>query len=209
MKKLLSISIVLGMMTWGISLMANDDAATSIYTQAQIAQLEQLHGAFHAALSSHNIVTGDSQEEIDNRIRQILGLWVKDGYVQLATGSPYDGNYIGRGDLNDPAQCPMPSMNPANQGTLCTLYRYVSASFKLGNIYISLTPAFKQSYDVTGNTALVFFECHFFDVATDPTTGKPAWKAVSHVAYNGAAAKVNGVWRFTWSVTQKVPVPVP
>jgi hypothetical protein len=91
------------MMTWGISLMANDDAATSIYAQAQIAQLEQLHAAFHAAASAHNIVTGDSQEEIDNRIGQVLSLWVKDGYLKLETGSPYDGNYIGRGDLNDPA----------------------------------------------------------------------------------------------------------
>jgi hypothetical protein len=100
-------------------------------------------------------------------------------------------------------------MNPANQGTLCTLYKYVAGSFQLGNIYISLTPAFKQRYKITRDTALIFFECHYFDVATDPTTGQPAWTAVPHVAYDGGAAKVNGKWRFTWAVSPKVPVPVP
>jgi hypothetical protein len=209
MKKQLSISILLGIMMWGISLMASDDAATSTYIQAQEAELEQLHAQFHSAASSHNIVTGDSQEEIDKRIRQVLALWIKDGYLKLASGSPFDGDYIGRGSLENPAECPAPSGNRANQGTLCTFYKYVAGSFQPGNIFISLTSAYKTHYKVTGNTALLFFECHYFDVAIDPTTGEPAWTAVSHVAYSGGAVKVNGVWRFSWAVSPKVPVPVP
>jgi hypothetical protein len=77
--------------------------------------------------------------------------------LKLNTGSPYDGYYIGKGTAGDSSTCPMPSNNPANQGTLCTLYTYVAGSFQSENKYISLTSAFKQHFKVTGNTATFYF----------------------------------------------------
>ena len=144
MKLLTAVVLLFGMLTWGNLLMAaNDDAPTTIYEQAQVAQLEQLHAAFHAAASVHNIMTGDSPEEIKKRIRQILSLWTPDAVLKLETGSSLDGNYIGRGNPDHQSTCPMPSNNPDNQGTLCTLFTYVSGSFQSANIWISLSPAYK------------------------------------------------------------------
>jgi hypothetical protein len=105
--KFVTVAVLFGMVTLGSTLMvAYDDAAMTIYTQAQVAQLEQLHAAFHRAASVHNIVTGDSQEVIDARIRQIQSLWTKDAVLKLNTGSPFDGYYIGKGTPGDSSTCP-------------------------------------------------------------------------------------------------------
>jgi hypothetical protein len=208
MKLLTAVVLLFGMLTWGNLLMAaNDDAATTIYKQAQVAQLEQLHAAFHRAASVHNITTGDSPEEIKKRIRQILSLWTPDAVLKLETGSSYDGNYIGRGNPDHSSTCPMPSNNPANQGTLCTLYTYVAGSFQPANIWISLSPAYKTFYKVTGNTAKFYFECHYFDV--DSANGPPPWTAISHVALIGTARKTNGQWNLWHAHVPMVGVPVP
>ncbi|HTS57574.1 MAG TPA: hypothetical protein VMH03_08505 [Terriglobales bacterium] len=205
--KLHRIVVLFGMATLGGMLMGADDAATTISTEAQVAQLEQLHAAFHRAASVRNIVTGDSQEVIDQRIRQILSLWTKDAVLKLNTGSPFDGYYIGRGTQGDSSTCPMPSNNPANQGTLCTLYTYVAGSFQSENKFISLTSAFKRHFNIIGNTARFYFECHYFDV--DSSMGPPPWTAVSHVALTGTAIKVNGQWKFWHATAPKVGVPAP
>src|SRR5271154_6539813 len=151
------------MMVFGSTLMAaNDDTAVTTYTDAQVAQLEQLHARFHRAASVHNIETGDSQEVIDSRILEIQSLWTEDAVLHLDSGSPFDGYYIGKGTPGDSVSCPMPSNNQANQGTLCTLYSYVVGSFKPANMFISISPAYKTRFKVTGNTATFYFECHHF-----------------------------------------------
>ena len=200
--KLLSLVVVLCcVMTFVPTLMADSDT----YNDAQVYQLEELHAAFHSAASVHNNVTGDSQEVIDKRINQVLSLWTKDGVLKLNTGSPLDGFYIGRGNLN--TDCQSPSMNPKNQGSLCTFYKYVAGSFQPENKFISLTSAFKQHFKVAGNSAQFYFECHYFDV--DDSTGTPPWTAVSHVALTGTARKVNGQWKFWHATAPKVGVPTP
>jgi len=206
--KLLTIAVLSTMMTWGNALMAADnDAATATYTQAQIAQLEQLHAAFHRAASVHDAVNGDSTTEIESRIRQILSLWTRDAVLQLNTGSTFDGYYRGRGNPSDPSTCPTPSGNPANQGTLCTLYTHVAGSFQVANKYISLSPAYNTHFQVSGTSARFYFECHYFDV--DESTGTAPWTPEAHVALTGTARKINGEWRFWHAVAPKVPVPVP
>jgi hypothetical protein len=206
--KLLTSVILFGTVTLGSTLVvAGDDAATTTYTEAQVAQLHQLHAAFHRAASVHNIVTGDSQEVIDARIRQIQSLWTKDAVLKLNTGSPDDGYYIGKGTPGDSITCAAPSGNPANQGTLCTLFAHVAGSFNQANKFISLTSAFKQRFKVTGNTATFYFECHYFDV--DSSTGTPPWTAVGHTALTGTARKINGQWKFWHATAPKVGVPAP
>jgi len=200
--KLLTLVVVLCcVVTFTPALMAGND--NNIYNEAEIYQLEQLHAAFHQAASVQNNVTGDSQEVIDDRINAILSLWTKNAVLDLKTGSPFDGFYIGRGNLN--TDCPVPSMNPKNQGRLCTLFKYVAGSFQSENKFISLTSAFKQHFSVDGNSATFYFECHYFNV--DDSTGTPPWTAVSHVALTGTAIKVNGEWKFSNAVAPTVGVP--
>jgi hypothetical protein len=206
--KPLTAVVLFGVIMFGSALMAaNDDTATTTYTEAQVEQLEHLHAVFHRAASVHNIVTGDSQEVIDSRILDIQSIFAKDVVLKLDTGSPFDGYYIGKGTPGDSATCPLPSNNRANQGTLCTLYAYVASSFQQANMFISLSPAYKTEYNVTGNTATFYFECHYFDV--NSSTGPAPWTAVSHVALTGTARKINGEWKFWHATAIKVKVPVP
>ena len=94
-----------------------------------------------------------------------------------------------------PSTCPMPSNNPANQRTLCTLYTYDKLISTGEYLDFALAPAYKtHATKVTGKTAEFYFECHYFDV--DSSTGTPPWTAISHVALMGTARKINGQWMF-------------
>src|SRR5229473_521401 len=98
----------------------------------QLAELYQLQAAFHAASTVHDPVNGDSPVAIDQRIRDMMAIWTEDG-VFVKGGGANAGNYIGTGDPADPATCPTPSGDPANEGTLCTFFKYIAGSFQPGN----------------------------------------------------------------------------
>ena len=185
---------------------------------AQVAELEQqIHATFHAAVSVHDPVNGDSPEVITQRIREVLSIWAQDGEITIAGSSATAGNYIGNGDPDDPATCPPPSGDTSangQQGTLCTLYKYVSGGLQAANKFVSLTPAYKTKFvpvrDDRGQwTSSVYFECHYFNVALNPATGQPFWTAVSHVDLDGEARKIDGRWLLTKASSSAVPVPVP
>jgi hypothetical protein len=184
---------------------------------AQVAELEQLHATFHAAVSVHDPVNGDSPAVITQRIRDLLGIWTEDGKITIVNSSATAGNYIGNGDPDDPATCPPPSGDTSatgSQGTLCTLYKYVAGGLQPANKFISLSPAYKTKFvpvrDDDGQwTSSVYFECHYFNVALNPATGLPFWTAVSHVDLNGEARKIDGRWLLTQASSSAVPVPVP
>src|SRR5712691_3881649 len=118
----------------------------------------------------------------------MMSLWTADGTLVKASGA-FAGNYIGTGDPEDPSTCPAPSGDPTNEGTLCTLFKYLAGSFQPANKFVSLSPTYKTKFDIDGHTASVYFECHYFNVATDPSTGKPLWTAVAHVEFDGSATK--------------------
>ena len=185
---------------------------------AQVAELEQqIHVTFHAAVSVHDPVNGDSPEVITQRIRYVLSIWAQDGEITIINTSAAAGNYIGNGDPDDPATCPPPSGDTSangQQGTLCTLYKYVAGGLQPANKWVSLTPAFKTKFvpvrDDHGQwTSSVYFECHYFDVSLNPATGLPFWTAKSHVDLNGEARKIEGRWLLTQASGAAVPVPVP
>jgi len=186
-------------------------------TLAQWAELEKLHAAFHAAVSVHDPVNGDSLGVITRRIRDAVALWTEDGEITIVSTSATAGNYIGSGDPNDPATCPEPSGDTSStgqQGTLCTFFKYVSGGLQQANKFVSLSPAYKTKFgpvrDPDGQwKSSVYFECHYFDVSLDPTTGQPSWTAKSHVALDGEAKKVKGQWLLTKVSSFAVPVPVP
>ena len=179
----------------------------------QMAELEQeIHVTFHAAVSVHDPINGDSPEVITQRIREVLSIWAKDAELTTAAG-----NYIGNGDPDDPATCPEPSGDTSStgqQGTLCTFFKYVAGGLQAANKFVSLSPAYKTKYvpvraDDGQWKSSVFFECHYFDVSLDPTTGLPLWAAKSHVDLDGEARKINGRWLLTKVSSSAVTVPVP
>jgi hypothetical protein len=178
-------------------------------SNTQLAELYQLQGAFHRAATVHDPVNGDSAAVIDQRIRDMLSLWTDDGSLTLQVGGALDGDYIGNGDPADPSTCPTPSGDPSNRGTLCTLFKYVSGSFQPANKFVSLAPSFLTEFAIHGNTATVYFQCHYFNVAINPATGKPFWTAASHLVLDGTASKVHGAWLFSNANVPLAEVPIP
>jgi hypothetical protein len=185
---------------------------------AQAAELEQqIHATFHAAVSVHDPINGDSQEVITQRIRQALSIWTKDAELTVVNTTTTAGNYIGNGDPDDPESCPLPSLDTSatgQQGTLCTFFKYVSGGLQPANKFVSLSPAYKTKYvpvkDDDGQwKSSVYFECHYFDVSLNPATGQPFWTAKSHVDLAGEAKKIDGRWLLTHVASSAVPVPVP
>jgi hypothetical protein len=184
----------------------------------QVAELEkQIHVTFHTAVSVHDPVNGDSQAVVTERIRLALSIFAPDAELTVVSAtSPNAGNYIGNGDPDDPATCPVPSGDTSatgQQGTICTLFKYVNGGLQITNKWVSLTPDFKTKLipvNVGGHwQASVYFECHYSDVSIDPTTGLPSWTAKSHQALDGKAEKINGKWLLTRIKTFAAPVPIP
>ncbi len=184
---------------------------------AQSAELEKLHAAFHAAVSVHDPVNGDSPSVITQRIRDAVALWTEDGEITIVSTTAAAGNYIGSGDPDDLVTCPEPSGDTSatgQQGTLCTFFKYVSGGLQPANKFVSLSPAYKTKYVPVKEhggqwKSSVYFECHYFDVSLNPATGQPFWTAKSHVDLEGEAKKIDGRWFFTRVSSAAVGVPVP
>lgn len=154
-------------------------------------------------------MNGDSQATITDRLRDVLSLFTADAILYLNVGSARDGYYFCIGDPDDASTCPAPSSDPNNRGTLCTFYKNVSGPYQAANKFVALTPWYKESFDVNGNTATVYFECHYFNVAIDPATGKPLWTAASHASFTASARKANGNRLFSYANGAVPPLPVP
>lgn len=185
---------------------------------AQVAELEQqIHVTFHAAVSVHDPVNGDSADVITQRIRQALSIFAQDAELTVGGSSPAAGNYIGNGDPDDPVSCPLPSGDTSatgQQGTLCTFFKYFAGGLQQPNKFVSLSPAYKTKYvPVKGDggqwTSSVYFECHYFDVSVNDTTGLPNWTAKSHVNLSGEAQKIDGRWLLTRITSSAVGIPLP
>jgi hypothetical protein len=183
---------------------------------AQVAELEQLHATFHAAVSVHDPVNGDSAAVITQRIREALSIWAKDAQLTVVNTTDTAGNYVGNGDPDDPASCPEPTHDTSasgQQGTLCTFFKYVSGGLQELNKFVSLSPAYKTKFvPVKGEngqwTSSAYFECHYFDVSLN-AAGQPSWTAKSHVNLDGEAKKIDGRWLLTRVSSSAVGVPVP
>ena len=184
---------------------------------AQKTELEQLHATFHASISVHDPVNGDSPAVITQRTRDILAIWSKDAELTVVSTTATAGNYIGNGDPEDPATCPIPSGDTSaagKQGTLCTFFKYVAGGLQPANKFVSLSPAYKTKYVPVKDgdsqwKSSVYFECHYFDVSLNPATGQPFWTAKSHVDLSGEAKKINGKWLLTRVSSAAVGIPIP
>jgi hypothetical protein len=176
---------------------------------AQVAALYELQAAFHRASTVSDSVNGDSADVIQQRIQAMLSLWADTGVLLFNIGSPVDGFYIGNGDPANPSTCPTPSASFANRGTLCTFFKYVAAPFQPANKFVSLAASYKTAIQATGSDAVIYFQCHFFNVAPSAATGQPQWAATGHLAFIGTASKHGNQWLFSSANVQPVGVPAP
>ena len=183
---------------------------------AQMAELHDLHATFHSAVSVHDPVNGDSAAEITKRIRQALSVWAEDASLTVVSTAPTAGNYVGKGDPDDPATCPEPSLDTSaggKQGTLCSFFKYVSGGLQQANKLVSLSPEYKTKFVPVRKDgewkSSVYFECHYFDVSLDAATGLPSWTAKSHVDLDGEAKKIDGKWLLTRVTSGAVGIPIP
>jgi hypothetical protein len=167
---------------------------------AQLAKLSQLQAAFHRATTVRNPDTGDAPDVIDRRVKQMLSLWAADGSVTLMTVTPAR-EFKGKGELGTSSCAP-------GSNTLCDLWKNVAGAFQPQNRFVSLAPAYKTRFEIHGDTATVYFECHYFNV--DPTRAdRPLWKDMAHLVFDGTAKKVDGQWRFDHANTVVASVPLP
>jgi hypothetical protein len=63
-----------------------------------------------------------------------------------------------------------------------------------------LAPAFKTEFDIHGNTADIYFECHYADPSATPYVLK------SDLSATGTVKKVNGTWLFGNIVAASAPL---
>jgi hypothetical protein len=155
---------------------------------ADIAALYQLQAAFHAAASCAGL-------DRDQHIQDMLALWAEDGV--LIVGST---TYQGRGVWNGSSCTP-------SGPTLCDFFANHAGPFVSGRAWVGLSTSFRTAIDVLGDTATLFFECHYFDVSTNP----PQWR--SNASYGipgqpqtGLARKVNGRWLLSYAVAASPPL---
>ena len=155
---------------------------------ADIAALYKLQAAFHAAASCAGL-------DRDQHIQDMLALWTEDG-VLIAGPTTYQGRGVWNGSTCTPA-------GP----TLCDFFANHAGPFVSGRTWVGLSTSFKTAIDVLGDTATLFFECHYFDVSTTP----PQWRSdasygVPGQPLTGLARKVNGKWLLSYAVAASPPL---
>ena len=183
---------------------------------AQITELENLHATFHAAVSVHDPVHGDSAAVITQRIREALSIFADNAVLTVVSTTASGGNYVGNGDPDDPATCPEPTGDTSaggKQGTICTFFKYLAGGLQAANKFVSLSPEYKTKFEPVYENgqwkSSVYFECHYFDVSLNSATGLPNWTAKSHVDLDGTAKKINGKWLLTQVSSATVGIPIP
>jgi len=156
---------------------------------AQIAELYQLQAAFHQAASGAGIDAATKAQHLD----AMLALWTDDG--TLVVGSV---TYSGKG-VPGTASCAVGAL------TVCDLFANHAGSFVIGRDWTSLSPSFKSTFEVHGDTADIYFECHYFDVPTGAKTSDVSI-GVRGVPSTGQARKVNGQWLLAYAVAAFPPL---
>lgn len=209
MKRIACIRIYATLIAAALFSVVNSTSTAAQDNNTQTSQLYRLQAAYHRAATVRDPLNGDSPETITARIRDVLSLFAADAVLYLHAGSVVDGYYIGNGDPEDASTCPTPSTDSNSRGTICTFYKYLSGTFQAANKFVALTPSYKESFDVQGDIAAVYFECHYFNVAIDPATQKPLWTAASHASFNGLARKIKGRWLFSYAIGAVPSVPIP
>jgi hypothetical protein len=171
---------------------------------AHITELYKMQAAFHRYATVHDPVLGDSPEVIAQRIRDMLSLWTSNAVLSVQGFNTFDGYYIGNGDPEDASSCPEVSgVTGAYRGTLCTYFKWIAGSFQAPNKFIVLTPSYLTSFDISGDTATGYWECHYYDVSTSP------WTAKVKIQTSSSFQRVKGHWLFSSINATPAGIPIP
>ncbi len=147
-----------------------------------IAQLYELQAAFHGAAGGAGVDAGTKAKHLE----EMLELFTDDAV--LIVGSTV---YVGRGDANT-------STCVAGSLTICDFFQNHAGSFVLGRNWTALTSLSRTHFEVHGKRADVYFECHYFDVATAAKTSDVSYGLLGQPA-TGQARKVRGKWLLSFA----------
>ena len=108
--------------------------------------------------------------------------------VLLVVGSTV---YVGRGEPNS-STCAPGSL------TLCDFFQNHAGSFVLGHNWAALTSIARTHFEVNGNMADVYFECHHVDVATGVKMSSASIGLLGQPS-TGPARRVKGKWLLSFA----------
>jgi hypothetical protein len=171
----LSIALAAAAIVGSVSALADEDANQGPDTA--VAQLYELQAAYHEAAGGAGVDAATKAKHL----QEMLGVWTADGV--LVVGSTV---YVGRGDPNS-STCAPGSL------TLCDFFQNHAGSFVLGRNWAALTSLARTHFEVHGNLADVYFECHYFDVATGVKMVDASIGLLGQPG-TGQARRVGGKW---------------
>ena len=162
-----------------VTALADDDDSQD--ASKAIAQLYELQAAFHEAAAGAGVDATTKAKHLN----QMLELFTDDAV--LIVGSTV---YVGRGDVN--TTCVPGSL------TICDFFQNHAGSFVLGRNWAALTSLARTHFEVHGNRADVYFECHYFDVATAAKMSDVSFGLLGQPG-TGQARKVSAKWLLSFA----------
>jgi hypothetical protein len=158
------------------------DASDNQGPDEAIAKLYELQAAFHTAAGGAGV---DAATKADH-LQDMLAVWTADAV--LVVGSTV---YTGRGVPNS-STCAPGSL------TICDFFQNHAGSFVLGRNWTALTSISRTHFNAHGNTADVYFECHYFDVASGVKMSDVSIGLLGQPS-SGQARNVNGKWLLSFA----------
>jgi hypothetical protein len=170
------------MLTAVTSVTAYADENDNQEASRAIAQLYELQAAFHEAAGGAGVDAATKAKHLE----EMLQLFTDDAV--LIVGSTV---YMGQGEANT-------STCEAGSLTLCDFFQNHAGSFVLGRNWAALTSLARTHFAVDGKRADVYFECHYFDVATGAKMSDVSYGLLGQPA-TGQAQKVRGKWLLSFA----------
>ena len=178
--RIASITLAACLMAAGpVTALADDDDSQD--ANKAIAQLYELQAAFHDAAGGAGVDATTKAKHLS----EMLELFTDDAV--LIVGSTV---YIGRGNVN--TACAAGSL------TICDFFQNHAGSFVLGRNWAALTSLARTHFDVHGKRADIYFECHYFDVATAAKMSDVSFGLLGQPG-TGQARKVRGKWQLSFA----------
>jgi len=162
-----------------ITALADDDDSQD--ASRAIAQLYELQAAFHEAAGGAGVDAATKAKHLD----EMLELFTDDAV--LIVGSTV---YVGRGAVN--TACATGSL------TICDFFQNHAGSFVLGRNWAALTSLARTHFEVHGKRADVYFECHYFDVATATKMSDVSFGLLWQPG-TGQARRVRDKWQLSFA----------
>lgn len=180
LSKLLPIAVAATALAGSVTALAEEDDNQG--PGKAIARLYELQAAFHEAAGGAGVDAATKAKHLQD----MLDVWTPDGI--LVVGATV---YVGRGEPNS-STCAPGSL------TLCDFFQNHAGSFVLGRNWAALTSIARTHFDVHGDRADVYFECHYVDVATGVRMSSASIGLLGQPS-TGQAQRVSGKWLLSFA----------